>query len=149
MDLQTEGEGEREGEREHAHLARDSRCGEIKGELFRTSSFHPSSRRNRKTAGHRTLLHLIIFALFHTYTYTYTYIYIHTHPRGRCERSVSTPDWLTYVHVYVCVYACQHPSLSLPPGGPSLKIGPQSKKVKKQLLLSCLPTISNNLNNHK
>lgn len=42
----------------------------------------------------------------------------------------------------MCMYACQHPSLSLPPGGPSLKIGPQSKKVKKQLLLSCLPTIS-------
>lgn len=31
----------------------------------------------------------------------------------------------------MCVYACQHPSLSLPPGRPSLKIGPQSKKVKK------------------
>lgn len=41
----------------------------------------------------------------------------------------------------MCMYACQHPSLP-PPGGPSLKIGPQSKKEKTIFLLSCLPTIS-------
>lgn len=40
-------------------------------------------------------------------------MYIHTHPRGRCERSVFTRDWLTYVYVYMCV--CVSASLPLSP----------------------------------
>lgn len=126
---------EREGERERASSPRKRfPLWGIKGELFRTSSFHPSSRRNRNTAGHRTL-HLIIFALFHTY------IHIHAHPRGRCERSVFTKDWLTYVYVYVYVYVCVSASLP-PPWTPLTQNRATIQKNKKQLLLSCLPTIS-------
>lgn len=129
--------GGREGERKHTRLARDSRCGEIKGELSEHLRFTPLPAETEKLPD--TEHYTLSFLHCSTYTYTYTYIHIHTHPRGRCERSVFTRDWLTYVYVYVCV--CVSASLP-PPGGPSLKIGPQSKKVKKQLLLSCLPTIS-------
>lgn len=41
MDLQTEREGEGGREREQARLARDSRCGEIKGELSEHLRFTP------------------------------------------------------------------------------------------------------------
>lgn len=146
MDLHTERERERERERARSPRKRFPLWGN-KGRAIQNifvSPLFPPKQKNRRTQN-ITLDHFCIVPHIHTHTYTY----IHTHPRGRCERSVFTRDWLTYVYVYVCVYACQHPSLSLPPGGPSLKIEPQSKKVKKQLLLSCLPTISKNLNDHK
>lgn len=145
---QRERGGERERERKHARLARDSRCGEIKGELFRTSSFHPSSRRNRKIAGHRTL-HFIIFALFHIHIHIHIHTYIHTHPRERCERSVFTRDWLTYVYVYVCV--CVSASLPPPPSGRPLTQNratiQKSKKSTSPFLLA--HNLYNDLNDHK
>lgn len=107
-------EMERERERARSPRKRFPLWGN-KGRAIRTSSFHPSSRRNRKIAGHRTL-HLIIFALFRTFTFTY--IYIHTYPQERCERSVFTRDWLTYVYMYVYVYVCVSASLPPPSGRP-------------------------------
>lgn len=146
MGLQTERERGREGEREKARSPRKRfPLWGNKGRAIRTSSFHPSSRRNRKIAGHRTLLHFIIFALFHIHIRKHAYTYIHTHPRGRCERSVFTKDWLTYVYVCVCMRVSIPPSPLEAPHSRWATI----KKVKKQLLLSRLHTISNNLNDHK
>lgn len=84
----------------------------------------PPKQKNRRTQN-ITLYHFCIVPHIHTHTHTY----IHTHLPEGAVRDQSSRDWLTYVYVYVCVYACQHPSL--PPGGPSLKIGPQSEKEKK------------------
>lgn len=144
---QREREGGRKRERARSPRKRFPLWGN-KGRAIRTSSFHPSSRRNRKIAGHRTL-HLIIFALFHTFTFTYTYIHTYTPQRALREISLHTRDWLTYVCVYVCV--CVSASLPLsPPRRPLTQnraIIQKSKKTTSPFLL--VHNLYTDLNDHK
>lgn len=138
MGLQTERERGREGEREKARSPRKrfplwGNKGRAIQNIF-VSPLFPPKQKNRRTQNIVTLYHFCIVPHIHTHKHTYT----HTHPQGRCERSVFTRDWLTYVYVYVYVCVCVSASLP-PPWRPLTQNRPQSKKVKSNFSFPACP----------